>query len=254
MYNLIQGDCLEEMGKLITTGIKVDMVLTDPPYGTTACKWDGIIPFEPMWERINQLIKPNGCVALFGSEPFSSFLRCSNIKNYRQDVIWEKERPTNIFTIKNQFGKVHECISVFYKNQPTYNPQMESSLQPNNNDKTKNKSQSGEMNKIETSNCTSKIKDSYNPKLRYPRDVIKFSRGTRKGTFHPTQKPVDLLEYLIKTYTNECDTVLDFTMGSGSTGVACVNTNRNFIGIELDQKYYNIAKNRLEEAEKYDKT
>ena len=252
MASIKQGDCLELMKEIPDKSI--DMILCDLPYGTTNCKWDVVIPFEPLWEQYKRIIKDNGAIVLFGSEPFSSKLRLSNLKNYKYDLIWEKERPTNIFTIKHQFGKVHENISVFYKKLPTYNPQMENSLQPNNNDKRKNKSQSGKMNLIETKhNAISKISDEYNPKLRYPRDVLKFSRGTRKGAYHPTQKPVALLEYLIKTYTNEGETVLDNCMGSGSTGVACINTNRDFIGYELNEEYFNIAQNRLREAwkEKY---
>lgn len=249
MIELYKGDCLELMKNIPDKSI--DMILCDLPYGTTACKWDTVIPFEPLWEQYNRIIKNNGAIVLFGSEPFSSKLRMSNLKMYKYDLIWEKERPTNIFTIKYQFGKVHENISVFYKNLPTYNPQMEPSIQPNNNDKRKNKSQISKMNSIETKhNTISKISDEYNPKLRYPRDVLKFSRGTRRGTYHPTQKPIPLLEYLIKTYTNEEDTVLDNCMGSGSTGVACVNTNRNFIGIELDKDYFNIANERIKDAQK----
>ena len=252
MASIKQGDCLELMKEIPDKSI--DMILCDLPYGITNCKWDVVIPFEPLWEQYKRIIKDNGAIVLFGSEPFSSKLRLSNLKNYKYDLIWEKERPTNIFTIKHQFGKVHENISVFYKKLPTYNPQMENSLQPNNNDKRKNKSQSGKMNLIETKhNTISKISDEYNPKLRYPRDVLKFSRGTRKGAYHPTQKPVALLEYLIKTYTNEGEVVLDNCMGSGSTGVACINTNRDFIGYELNEEYFNIAQNRLREAwkEKY---
>lgn len=244
---LIQGDCLKVMQDIPDN--KIDMILCDLPYGTTACKWDTVISFEPLWEQYNRIIKNNGAIVLFGSEPFSSKLRMSNLKMYKYDLIWEKERPTNIFTIKYQFGKVHENISVFYKKLPTYNPQMETSIQPNNNDKRKNKSQISKMNSIETKhNTISKISDEYNPKLRYPRDVLKFSRGTRRGTYHPTQKPIPLLEYLIKTYTNEGEIVLDNCMGSGTTGVAAINTNRKFIGIELDGNYYDIAENRIIEA------
>lgn len=224
------------------------MILCDLPYGTTACKWDNIIPFKPLWEQYNRIIKDNGVIALFGTEPFSSFLRLSNLRNFKYDLIWEKERPTNIMNMKKQFGKVHEVISVFYKKQPTYNPIMEPAKQPKNNNKSKNNSQMGYMNNIETANITSKISDDYDHTKRYPRSVLKFSRGTRHNGFHPTQKPVLLLEYLIRTYTNDGDTVLDNCMGSGSTGVACVNLNRNFIGMELDPQYFGIAKKRIEQA------
>lgn len=246
MIQLYNGDCLELM-KNIPDG-SVDLVLTDPPYGTTACKWDSVIPFEPMWEHLNRIIKPNGAICLFGSEPFSSALRMSNIKKYRYDLIWEKERPTNIFILKKQFGKVHENISIFYKIQPTYNPIMEAAVQPKNN--KNNKSQEGFMNQIETfGKRQTKISKEYNNEQRYPRSVLRFSRGTKRNGLHPTQKPVALLEYLIKTYTNEGETVLDFTCGSGSCGVACINTNRNFIGIELDKGYFDIAEKRINEAQ-----
>ena len=244
MMQLIHGDCLEKMKDIPDKSI--DMILCDLPYGITACKWDVIIPFEPLWEQYKRIIKDRGAIVLFGSEPFSSHLRMSNIKQYKYDWIWEKERPTNIFNMKYEAARVHEIISVFCGGR--YFPVMEASCQPNNNNKTKNKSQSGEMNIIDTISCKSKISDNYNPSLRYPRSVLRFSRGTRGNRkLHPTQKPVALLEYLIKTYTIEGETVLDNCMGSGSTGVACINTNRNFIGIEKDDKYFEIAKKRIEE-------
>jgi len=244
MIQLIHGDCLDEMKKIPHGSI--DLVLTDPPYGTTACKWDTVIPFKPMWEQLNRIIKPNGAIVLFGSEPFSSALRMSNIKHYKYDWVWEKERPTNIFTIKNMAGKVHENISIFYFSLPTYNPIMENSIQQNNNNG--NKSQSGDMNAIEAFGKTkTSISKDYNSKKRYPRSVIRIPRGTRGNKkFHPTQKPVALMEYLIKTYTNEDEIVLDFTMGSGTTMLACKNLNRNGIGIELDPEYFEIAKARID--------
>lgn len=240
---LIHGEALEEMDKLIAQGVVVDSVICDPPYQITACKWDKIIPFEPMWDRLNKLIKPNGAIVLFGSEPFSSALRMSNIKHYKYDWVWEKERPTNIFQLKRNPAKVHEIISIF--NGGIYYPIMEKSKQPKNN--SNNKSQKGEMNIIETFGKTkTKISKDYNPKLRYPRSVLKFNRGTRNNKkSHPTQKPVELMEYLIKTYANENETVLDFTMGSGTTLVACQNLNRRGIGIELEKKYFDIATDRL---------
>lgn len=240
MIRLEHGDCLEIMDKLIDEGVKVDMILTDPPYGTTKCKWDNIIPYDEMWNRLNKLIKPNGAILLFGTEPFSSNLRVSNIKNYRYDIIWEKERITNFFFVKKQIAKCHENISVFYKKQPVYNPQMQfiegkGSWERKSNGKKYNSAYSLNYEK----------KDSFNDTgARYPRSVQKFSMHN-VGLYHPTQKPVDLLEFLIKSFTNEGDLVLDFTMGSGSCGVACVNTNRNFIGIELDEKYFNISNERI---------
>ncbi len=244
MNKLYYGDCIKVMDQLIKGGTKFDAIITDPPYGTTACSWDFILPFNRMWETLTKLRKEKTVIVLFGSEPFSSRLRTSNIKEYKYDWIWEKERPTNIFNMKYSPGKVHEIISVFYKHN--YYPIMEKSKQPNNNNKFSNKSQSNEMNTVLTIDAVAKISDDYNPKLRYPRSVLYFSRGTRKNKkLHPTQKPVELMEYLIKTYTKENDLVLDFTMGSGTTGVACLKTNRDFIGIELNKEYYETASQRI---------
>ena len=236
MYNLIQGDCLEEMDKLIEQGVKVDMVLTDPPYGTTQCKWDNVIQFEPMWNRLNRIDKENGAILLFGNEPFSSFLRCSNIDNYRYDWVWEKNKATQYLNAKRRPLQANELISVFYSKLPLYTPQFGRGVAYSNKHVPNDSGECyGDVKFSSVSNITT----------RYPRTVLKFDVDI-KASFHPTQKPVALLEYLIKTYTNEGETVLDFTMGSGSTGVACFNTNRNFIGIELDQKYYDIAKSRIE--------
>ena len=231
---LWHGDCLELM-KNIPDG-SVDLVLTDPPYGTTACKWDSIIPFEPMWEQLNRIIKPNGAICLFGSEPFSSALRMSNIKYFKYDWIWEKEQGANFMLCKYQPYKVHEIVSVFSKSTHNYFPQMTDG-KPYVSGKGTSGDITGNVKKIQTKNDGK----------RYPRSIQKFCTDKSKSK-HPTQKPTALLEYLIRTYTNESETVLDFTMGSGSTGVACVNTNRNFIGIELDEGYFNIAKKRIEEA------
>lgn len=229
---LYQGDCLEIMDKLIEQGVKVDCILTDPPYGTTACKWDSVIPFDEMWKRLNKLIKDKGAIVLFGSEPFSSALRMSNIKNYKYDWIWEKPQGANFMLVKYQPYKVHEIISVF--NNHNYYPQM-----------TKGSPYiSGKGTSGDITNNVKKIQTKNNG-TRYPRSIQFFSKDKTKSV-HPTQKPTELLEYLIKTYTLEGETVLDFTMGSGSTGVACQNTNRNFIGIELDEKYFNIAQERIE--------
>jgi site-specific DNA-methyltransferase (adenine-specific) len=242
---LIQGDCLEKMKDIPNKSI--DMILCDLPYGTTACKWDTIIPFEPLWEQYKRIIKDNGAIVLTASQPFTSALVMSNIKMFKYEWIWEKERPTNIFLMKNQCGKVHENILVFYKNQPTYNPITEPSKQPKNNQN--NKSQIGEMNNIETLGKTkTKISNIYNPQIRNPRSVIKINRGTRGNhKLHPTQKPVALFEYLIKTYTSVGDTILDNCIGSGTTAVAAINTGRNFIGIELDPEYFKIAEKRINE-------
>lgn len=236
---LIQGDCLEVM-KDIPSG-SIDMILCDLPYGTTACKWDSIIPFEPLWEQYNRIIKDNGIIALFGSEPFSSKLRMSNLKMYKYDLYWKKEKPTNFLQLKRRFGKVTENISIFYKKQPTFNPQKyKASKKERNSPKVKNNSS------IVAALGFKNIKPYEDNGTRYPINILEFNRVTLGKTVHPTQKPVALLEYLIKTYTNEGEVVLDNCMGSGSTGVACKNTNRDFIGIELDEKYFNIAKERIE--------
>lgn len=233
--DLRQGDCLEQMDKLIERGVKVDMILTDPPYGTTACKWDSVIPFEPMWERINKLIKPNGAVVLFGSELFSSALRMSNIKNYKYDWVWNKRAFSNQMMAKKQPLRVIENIIVFNSN--IYIPQGLVRY-----DKVTRQGSKVTDNLGGGSRSTSYKQEWTN----YPRNLLEYSKD--RPSVHSTQKPVALLEYLIKTYTNEGETVLDFTMGSGSTGVACVNTNRNFIGIELDENYFEIAKKRIEGA------
>ena len=235
---LYNGDCLELM-KNIPDG-SVDLVLTDPPYGTTACKWDSVIPFEPMWEQLNRIIKPNGAICLFGSEPFSSALRMSNIKNFKYDWIWNKKKGGNPLLSKIQPIKITENISVFGKNKVNYCPIMTKRDKPKSRGKNTGK-------KSETTNNVWLENKTYTH--LYPKNIIESSNASQKGKLHPTQKPVDLLEYLIKTYTNESETVLDFTMGSGSTGVACINTNRNFIGIELDKGYFDIAEKRINEAQ-----
>lgn len=240
---ILHGDCLELMKDIPDKSI--DAIICDLPYGTTSLKWDSVIPFEPLWAQYKRIIKDNGAIVLFGSQPFTSALVMSNPKMFRYEIIWEKERPTNIFLMKKQAGKVHENIIVFYKNQPTYNPQTEPSKQPKNN--KNNKSQKGEMNSIETFGKTkTKISNSYNPEIRNPRSVLKINRGTKSsGKLHPTQKPVALFEYLIKTYTNEGDLVLDNCAGSGTTGVAARNTGRNYILIEKEQEYIDIINKRL---------
>lgn len=238
-YKLYQGDCIEVM-KDIEDG-SVDLILTDPPYGTTACKWDSVIPFEPMWEQLNRIIKPNGAICLFGSEPFSSALRMSNIKNFKYDWIWDKRIPSGMSYARFQPMRQTENISVFCNGKTVYNPQMVK------RDKPIKKG----GNKYSPSAPIQACKEGKDFKKTYeyknPINLIVFDK-IRKGSLHPTQKPVPLLEYLIRTYTNEGETVLDFTMGSGSTGVACVNTNRNFIGIELDEEYFKIAENRIKQA------
>ena len=241
---LLQGDCLELL-KDIPDG-SVDMVLTDPPYGTTACKWDSVIPFEPMWEQLNRIIKPNGAICLFGSEPFSSALRMSNIKHYKYDWVWHKKNAGNILVAKYQPLKTTENIMVFSKKgKCNYYPILEEAERDRSKDAPTSK-----KTDLFSGIKSGKFKRGNNigGKQRYPKHLIEFSNASRKNHFHPTQKPTDLLEYLIRTYTNEGETVLDFTMGSGSTGVACVNTGRNFIGMELDPGYFETAKRRIERA------
>lgn len=241
MIQLIKGDCLEVM-----KGIKdssIDAIITDPPYGTTQCKWDSVIDFKLMWEQLNRIIKPNGAIVLFGAEPFSSTLRVSNIKDYKYDWVWEKTQATGHLNAKRQPLRSNELISVFYKKQCTYNPQKTQGHKPMNRGIRKLSVQ----NKTQVYGKATKELPFGGNTDRYPRTNIVFKSDKQKSYLHPTQKPVALMEYLIKTYTNEGETVLDFTMGSGSTGVACKNTNRSFIGIELDDKYFNIAKNRINE-------
>lgn len=241
-YQLYQGDCLEIMKQIPDKSI--DLILTDPPYGTTACKWDSVIPFEPMWEQLNRIIKPNGPIVLFGSQPFSATLICSNIKNFRYEIIWDKVNSSSGILAKKRPLKSHENILVFYKNQPNYYPQMTEGKQWHRAGKKEKKMPNvygEEKTAIRKSNS-----DTTN--LKYPKSIWTFSNADNTKRIHPTQKPVALLEYLIKTYTLEGETVLDFTMGSGSTGEACLRTNRNFIGIEIEEKYFNIAKERLEKV------
>lgn len=242
MIQLIKGECIEQM-KLIPSG-SIDAIITDPPYGTTACKWDSVIPFDLMWEQLNRVIKPNGAIVLFGSEPFSSALRMSNIKNYRYDWIWHKNKTTGVFTAKKQPLRNHEIISVFYKKQCTYNFQKE-----DRSINSHTKKQQTHINKKSIYGNSKVISKAIEKGDKsYPK-TVKFFKSVhtvgKNKSVHPTQKPVALMEYLIKTYTNENETVLDFTMGSGSTGVAAKNLNRDFIGIELDDKYFEIAENRI---------
>lgn len=232
-FRLMQGNCLELMKELPDGS--VDMILADPPYGTTACKWDVIIPFDQMWAELNRIIKPNGAIVLFGSEPFSSMLRCSNLKMFKYDWVWEKTRPSNPMLAKRRPLSYHENIIVF-GDRIEYRPQMVIAEKAHN--KQGRKLKASESNGIKENY----VNDAYS-KLRYPKSIVRFDRG--EVQVHPTQKPVSLLEYLIKTYTQEGETVLDFTMGSGSTGVACVNTGRKFIGMELDEDYYQVASDRI---------
>ena len=261
---LRKGDCLDIM-KEIPEG-SIDAIITDPPYGTTACKWDSIIPFEDMWKELNRVVKPNGATVLFGSEPFSSALRMSNINNFKYDWIWEKQKASNFMGAKYSPLKYHEIISVFSKKRHEYYPQKYKVLELSEIlelDKKEMKQlfdnkdydrygkvdrrksvKNPKTNKDHIGNSIKRTR-SADTGYRNPKSVLKINKEVNSN-IHPTQKPVPLMEYLISTYTNENEMVLDFTMGSASTGVACINTNRNFIGIEKDEKYFDIAVNRIE--------
>ena len=232
---LWHGDCLELM-KNIPDG-SIDAIITDPPYGTTACKWDSVIPFEPMWAELKRIIKPNGAIILFGNEPFTSFLITSNIKSFKYRWDWNKKIPSGMSYARFRPMQQTEDIIIFTsKGEPAkYYPQMILRDKP---------IKAGGMSDSQSAASVGykPLKKTYN--FKNPVTLIEFDK-IRKGSVHPTQKPVALLEYLIKTYTQENETVLDFTMGSGTTGVACKNLNRNFIGIELDEGYFNIAKDRI---------
>ncbi len=237
---VIQGDCLEVMREIPDKSI--DMILCDLPYGTTACKWDTVIPFEPLWEQYRRLIKDNGAIVLTASQPFTSQLVMSNPKMFKYEWIWEKSRPTGLFTAKKIPMKKHENVLVFYKNTPTYNPIM-------------TKADEDKIDKRKTLNPTfspylgvhkNRVKDSGN---RYPTSILPFPSISQEGQ-HPTQKPVALFEYLIRTYTNEGDTVLDNCAGSGTTAIACINTNRNYILIEKEPQYIDIINKRISGAQR----
>ena len=241
--NLYHGDCLEVMDKLIEKGVKVDAVITDPPYGTTACKWDSVIPFEMMWFRLLNLREKTAPILLFANQPFATELISSNIKNFSYELIWKKNVPTGMASAKYRPMRYHENIEVFYARGSTYNPIMKERVGVRK-DCYRYDHYCGKNNHIQLK----KVKKRYDPDYVQPSTILEFDVvPNRAGKLHPTQKPVSLMEYLIKTYTNEGDTVLDFTMGSGTTGVACKKLNRNFIGIELDDKYFEIAKNRIEQ-------
>ena len=244
---LYNGDCLEVMKSIPEHSI--DMILTDPPYGTTACKWDSIIPFNKMWEQLNRITKSNSAIVLFGAEPFTSKLIVSNIEMFKYNWYWNKNSTSGFVNAKLKPMNTIEIISVFSKgktsngnkNNMPYYPQ---GLKPYNKMTTRGNKEGKENTYFRPStsaNC------NFQEWTNYPRNYLEF--GYQKKAVHPTQKPTDLLEYLIKTYTLEGEIVLDFTMGSGSTGVACIYTDRNFIGIELDKTYFDIASKRIKEAQ-----
>jgi site-specific DNA-methyltransferase (adenine-specific) len=233
MYKLMQGDCLEKM-KEIETG-SVDMVLTDPPYGTTACKWDSIIPLDPMWAQLKRVIKPNGAIVMTASQPFTTTLIASNMEMFKYCWVWEKPQGVDPFMAKKRPLNNVEDVVVFYSKQPAYRPQ----LKPGKPYRVRRDS------KPRTHELTGQVMKptvTENSGFRLPTRVV---RVNQERGLHPTQKPVALMEYLIKTYTNDGETVLDFTMGSGTTGVAAIRNKRHFIGIELDETYFGIAENRI---------
>ena len=233
---LINGDCLEAMKDIPDRSI--DMILADLPYGTTDCKWDTIIPFAPLWEQYERAIKDNGAIVLTATQPFTTKLIESNFKRFRYNLIWEKPQGVDPFMAKKRPLNNVEDIVIFYKKQPTYNPQYEKGMPYRITRDKKDRN-------YEITVTVMKETTTINEGVRLPKRII---RCKQERGLHPTQKPVALFEYLIKTYTNEGETVLDNTMGSGTTGVACKNLNRNFIGIELDEKYFEIARNRIESA------
>lgn len=241
---LYNGNCLELMNDIQDKS--VELILCDLPYGTTQNKWDIIIPFEPLWKQYNRIIKDNGVIVLFGSEPFTSLLICSNIKNFKYNWIWQKNKCTGFLNAKKQPLNDNETISVFYKKQPTYNPQMTIAdkvykrglvVRDKENDIQQSDNYGEQKSFLQVDNG-----------LRYPKRIQYFNNNYTREQLHPTQKPVEMLEYIINTYTNENDTVVDNCMGSGSTGVAAKNLNRNFIGIEMDNTYFKIAEERINNA------
>ena len=238
MINLMLGDCLERM-KEIPDG-SVDMVLADPPYGTTACKWDSVIPLEPMWEQLNRIVKPNGAIVLMASQPFTSVLCASNFKGFKYCAVWDKKIPSGMSYARFRPMQQHEDIVVFSKNgaKLNYAPQVTERLKPI----SKGGNKFSEVAPIAACKNGGSFKKEYTTKQ--PTTILQFAK-VRRGALHPTQKPVALMEYLIKTYTNEGETVLDFVMGSGTTGIACKNTGRKFIGIEKDETYFKIAQDRI---------
>ena len=251
MVDLKQGDCLELMRDIPSKSL--DLILCDLPYGTTKNKWDSVLDLELLWNQYNRIIKDRGAILLFAQTPFDKVLGVSNLKRLRYEIIWQKTAPTGFLNAKKMPMKAHENILVFYKKLPTYNPQMTQG-HPRKVSSKASRSASAQRHSEKSLNGESNYGvfaneiEGYDSTERYPLSVQVFAKDQQKENYHPTQKPVALLEWLIKTYSNEGDLVLDNCMGSGSTGVACVNTNRDFIGIELTEKYFEIAKDRIGRA------
>jgi len=243
LNKIYQGDCLEIMKKIDDKSI--DMILCDLPYGTTACSWDEIIPFDKLWEQYKRIIKDNGAIVLTASQPFTSKLVISNLEMFKYEWIWEKQKASNFMSFNFQPAKYHENIIVFCKNTPIYNP-IKWIIEEDKRDKRKTIN-NPLTNKDGIHGGIIRIRNE-DDGTRYPKSIIKIDKSIN-GNIHPTQKPVALFEYLIKTYTNKGMLVLDNCIGSGTTAVACINTNRKFIGIELEPKYVEIANQRIKEAQ-----
>lgn len=237
MNTIKQGDCLELM-KDIPSG-SIDMILCDLPFGTTACKWDTIIPFEPLWEQYERIIKPNGAIVLFGKNPFTAKLILSNEKLFRYELIWEKSRAGNSMQVCKQPSAIHENILVFYKKQPTYND-LKFSVDEKYIDKRKSINDSF----YNGGHYSGVMKRKADDGLRHPQSILPFNSVWKKE-MHPTEKPVELFEWLIKSYTNEKEMVLDNCAGSFTTAIAAINTNRQYICIEKDETYFKLAQDRI---------
>lgn len=235
--DLFHGDCLDLLPTLPDGAI--DMVLADPPYGTTQCKWDSVIDLAAMWRELERVCKPNAAIVMTAAQPFTAQLVCSNIGMFKYEIIWEKGNATGFLNAKKQPLRAHESVLVFYRQQPTYNPQM-----------TSGHARKTSKRKTVNSECYGKALSltEYDSTERYPRSVQFFSSDKQRGSYHATQKPVALMEWLIRSFSNPADVVLDFCMGSGTTGVACLNTGRDFIGMEMDAGIFNVAVSRLTEA------
>ncbi len=236
LNRIYNEDCLEGMKRIADKSI--DMILCDLPYGTTACKWDTVIPFEPLWEQYKRIIKDNGAIVLFGSQPFTSALVMSNLKWFKYSLVWDKVAVTNPMLAKKQPMRCHEDILVFYDKQPTYNPQMRVGVKWSRAGKKQHTTDTLGQNTLFNNG-------SDESEMKYPKSIVTFSNADKTKNEHPTQKPLELMEWLIKTYTSEGDIVLDNCIGSGTTAIACINTGRNFIGFELNKEYYEVAKNRI---------
>jgi site-specific DNA-methyltransferase (adenine-specific) len=244
MKRLINGDCLIEMQHIASKSI--DMILCDLPYGTTNCKWDIVIPFDKLWQQYERVIKDNGAIVLFGKQPFTSKLVLSNPSIFRYELIWEKTRAGNSMQVTKQPSAIHENILVFYKNQPTYND-----LKFKVDDKYIDKRKSINDSFYKSEHYQGVMKRKADDGFRHPQSVLPFNSVWSKG-MHPTQKPVELFEWLIKSYTNEQDLILDNCAGSGTTAISCLNTNRNYICIEKDEVYFNMMQDRVVNYEKID--